>query len=234
MLGIITGTVLLKDFIIGSKSHNVLKSNNYGQAELNISEKLILISRHGTDRSRHILPHMIKHRANITALKDLGVTDIIGINSTGSLKIRHKPGTIVIPDDFIMLAPYPSIYENEPVHITPRLDMTLRNHCLAAASQLGISAIDGGTYWQTQGPRLETRAEIKLMAKFADLVGMTMASEAIIAQELGMSYAAICSVDNYANGIAAKELTMAEISSQAQRSGETISRIIYQLTEATN
>ncbi len=86
--------------------------------------------------------------------------------------------------------------------------------------------IDGGIYWQTAGPRLETRAEIAMMAQFADLVGMTMASEAIIAQELDMPYASLCSVDNFAHGIGDTQLSMEEITLHARRNAETILRIL--------
>lgn len=70
---------------------------------------------------------------------------------------------------------------------------------------------DGGVYWQTSGPRFETAAEIKLIAAHADLVGMTLASECIVAAELGLRYAAVCVVDNLANGIAAEPLSAAEV-----------------------
>jgi len=100
-----------------------------------------------------------------------------------------------------------------------------------AARESGIEVVDGGIYWQTCGPRLETRAEITMMSQFADVVGMTMASEAIIANELGLPYAAICSVDNYAHGIGEKELTVKDISSHAGSSGEIILRILSRYIE---
>jgi 5'-methylthioadenosine phosphorylase len=90
---------------------------------------------------------------------------------------------------------------------------------------------DGGVYWQTPGPRFETRAEIAMMSQFADLVGMTMASEAVVANELGLEYAAICSVDNYANGLVEKELTIEEVLAHARRSAQTMTRIVKNLIE---
>jgi purine nucleoside phosphorylase len=84
---------------------------------------------------------------------------------------------------------------------------------------------------KTAGPRLETRAEITMMAQFADLVGMTMASEAIIAQELEIPYASLCSVDNFAHGLADSELTMEKILWHARRNAETILRILTRYLE---
>jgi 5'-methylthioadenosine phosphorylase len=82
---------------------------------------------------------------------------------------------------------------------------------LSAAGDRGCRVRDGGVYWQTIGPRFETPAEIRLLAAHADLVGMTMASECIVAGELGLRYAAICVVDNLANGLATGELSVDEM-----------------------
>lgn len=227
MLGIISGTVLLKEGEIFCNAREVFRTNEYGEARLMLSDKVAFIARHGYEH--YILPHMINHQANIQAFKEIGVKEIIGINSTGSLKMALQPGKIVIPDDFIMLASYPTCLIDQSAHITVGLNMRLREKLLHAASKIGIDAQDGGVYWQTSGPRLETRSEIKLMSQFADLVGMTMASEAIVAQELGLAYASVCSVDNYAHGIAGKsELDVSEIAASALVSGKTMSRLIVQ------
>lgn len=226
MLGIISGTIALFANRQFADRENVVKVNEYGPATVQLAEHLAFLPRHGTDPDHHILPHMINHQANLQALKDVGVTRIIGIHSTGSLKISLKPGSIVIPDDFMMLSPCPSLYRDKPVHVVPQLNRALRIQCLEAAAQCGLEAIDGGTYWQTSGPRFETKAEIRMMSAFADLVGMTMASEATIAVELGLPYASICSVDNYANGVGENDLTLEEIQRQAYCNRTAILRIV--------
>lgn len=226
MLGIISGTVLLHKPGLLDEAEETVKANEFGAAVLLISDTIAFIPRHGRDPQNYTLPHLINHRANLKALQDIGVTKVIGINSTGSLKKEIRPGTVVIPDDFIMLAPCPSIHDNKAVHITPDLDTAIRRRCLEAARACGIDAMDGGIYWQTAGPRLETKAEIRMMSRFADIVGMTMASEAIVAKELALPYAAICSVDNYAHGIGKNELAMEEISAHARLSGKIITRIL--------
>jgi 5'-methylthioadenosine phosphorylase len=135
----------------------------------------------------------------------------VGINSTGSLKKDLCPGMIVIPDDFITMTATPTIHEDSAVHITPSLNEKVRQKLIKAAQNCKISAVEKGTYWQVPGPRLETKAEIKMMSNFADIVGMTMASEAVVALELDIHYASACSIDNFGNGLTEKPLSMEEI-----------------------
>ena len=232
-LGIISGTLTLQGKGIFGELREELVENAYGTALVLHSPHAVLIPRHGKDPHRHILPHRINHPANLTALKALGVDEVIGINSTGSLKHNLPPGSIVIPDDFIMLFGGPTIFDSKPVHITPVIHKGVRQRCMDAARHSGIDVVDGGVYWQTQGPRFETRAEIKLMSQFADVVGMTMASEAVIAQELALPYASICSVDNFAHGIGEQELTMENILRHARRNTEAIVKIILKYLEGT-
>jgi len=225
-LGIISGTVLLpgKGIFAGLREEAI--ETRFGRALVYRSAEIVFIPRHGKDPNRHILPHLINHEANLQAMKDLEVKEIVGVNSTGSLKRRLKPGMLVIPDDYLMPTAGPSVARENPLHIVPVLDADARRRWLDAARGCAVAVIDGGIYWQTTGPRLETRAEIAMMSRFADLVGMTMASEAIVAQELEKTYASLCSVDNYAHGLMAKGPTMEQILQCAQRSAETILRIL--------
>ncbi len=225
-LGVISGTVLLQEEGIFADLREEEVETPFGLALVYRSTEVVFIPRHGKDPHRHILPHLINHRANLQALKDLGVREIVGVNSTGSLKRRLKPGMLVIPDDYLMLTAGPSIVREKPVHIIPVLDAEARRRWLEAARDCAVAVIDGGVYWQTAGPRLETRAEIAMMSRFADLVGMTMASEAILSQELEIPYASFCSVDNYAHGLEVTGITMEEILRRARRSAETILRIL--------
>lgn len=224
--GIISGTLFMQGKGIFADLREETVETRFGPAQVFRSEKVVFIPRHGKDPHRHILPHLVNHRANLQALKELGADEILGVNSTGSLKLRLKPGKLVIPDDYIMPTAGPTVIQEKPVHITPVLNAEVRQKCLKAARECAIEVIDGGIYWQTTGPRLETRAEIAMISQFADLVGMTMASEAIIAQELELSYASLCSIDNYAHGIEDKELTMEKILWHARRNTETILQIL--------
>ena len=130
---------------------------------------IAFLPRHGGDPRRYIPPHRIDHPANFAALKSLGVREVIGINSTGSLKQALPPGVLVVPDDFIMLHPGPSVHSTPAAHVTPDLSGEVRRKWLAAAADCGIAAVDGGVYWQTAGPRFETKAEIRLMSRAAEI-----------------------------------------------------------------
>lgn len=230
LLGIISGTIIFRDF--ERELREELIETPFGSAPVLVGKGFAYIARHGTDRRRPILPHLINHQANISAFKNIGADEIVTVNSTGSLKKHLKPGTLAVPGDFISFAPAPTVCrEGKAIHVVPSLSAKMRAALLEAARECDIPVHDGGVYWQTTGPRFETRAEIAMMSQFADLVGMTMASEAVIAKELDLEYAAICSVDNYANGLVEKELTLEEVLSHARRSAETMIRIVKKLLE---
>ena len=120
-------------------------------------------------------------------------------------------GSFVLPDDFIALQLGLSLDDGHGGERVPGFDPEWREE-LRRAWERGAEPelIDGGVYWQAIGPRFETPAEIRLIAAHADVVGMTIASECMIAGELGIRYAAVCAVDNLANGIAERPLTVAE------------------------
>jgi len=229
-IGIISGTVLHgTDFIKGLRKEHM--ANEFGRVTVWVSREIIHVSRHDRDAGEYILPHLINHQANLAALKALGVGEVVAINSTGSLKKGLPPGSIVVPDDFMLLADTPTVFSNRPVHITPELSGELRRRLIEAAGACGIPVVERGVYWQTEGPRLETKAEIRMMSSFADIVGMTMAAEAIIAQELGLSYASLCSVDNFCNGVVETPLTMETIVEGAKKNRDTMLTIVGKFIE---
>jgi 5'-methylthioadenosine phosphorylase len=151
---------------------------------------------------RYTLPHRIDHAANLTALAEEGCGRVLAIGSVGSLRAELGVGRFVCPDDFIALQLGLTSLEDVRAHRMPGFDPAWRASVLAAWQAAAATEVhDGGVYWQAIGPRFETPAEIRLMAAHAHVVGMTIASECIVAGELGLSYAAICIVDNLANGI---------------------------------
>ena len=145
-------------------------------------------------------PHMINHKANIQAMKDLGIEKIIAINSVGSLKTTLKPGTFIIPDDFISLWQIPTFFDREMKFIVPEMDKKLGKLLYDRCKEHIAHLHFGGTYIQTTGPRLETKAEIRMLKDYGHIIGMTMASEATLCMEYGIPYASLCSIDNYCNG----------------------------------
>jgi 5'-methylthioadenosine phosphorylase len=164
-------------------------------------------------------PHRIDHAANLRSLLDAGCDRALAVGSVGSLREELGVGSMVCPDDFIALQLGLTIFEDMRGHMTPGFDPDWRRTVLAASEGCGCELRDGATYWQAIGPRFETPAEIRMMAGHADVVGMTIASECVIAGELGLPYAAICVVDNLANGIGAQELSVAAL--EADREANT-------------
>jgi 5'-methylthioadenosine phosphorylase len=170
---------------------------------------VVIRQRHHGDGYR--LPHRIDHAANLRSLIEAGCDRAIGFSSVGSLKEALGVGSFVCPEDFIAPQANESIFEDARGHMVPGFDSDWRARVISAWPPEGPELRDGGVYWQTRGPRFETPAEVRLLAAHADVVGMTIASEAIAARELGIPYAAICVVDNLANGIGPSPLTVDEI-----------------------
>jgi len=227
-LGIIGGTSLFgTEFFKGFKEEWI--ETEHGKAYLLTSDGAVFIPRHGKDRK--IPPHKINHRVNIRAFEKKGIKKVVGVNSVGSLKKEPKPGSVVVPDDYIALCNIPTFHDEEIVHITPALDEGLRQSIIKAAKELGIPVVEKGIYFQAVGPRLETKAEVQSISKFADLVGMSLASEATLAQELGIAYASICSVDNYAHGIGEGELDFEKVVEEASRDREDLRKLLLKLIE---
>ena len=174
--------------------------------------------RHAVVRQRHgsgdayVLPHRIDHEANLRALAEAGCDRVLAICSVGSLDPGLGVGSLVCPHDFIALQVTVTGFDDPRGHATPGFDTAWRSEVLAGWRASGAGELrDGGVYWQTNGPRFETPAEIGLIAAHADVVGMTLASECIVAGELGLRYAAVCAVDNLANGIEERPLSPAEL-----------------------
>lgn len=166
-----------------------------------------IVQRHGAEGG-FVLPHAIDHEANLRPLLEQGCDRVLAIGSVGSLRPELEVGSLVCPDDFIALNLGDSIYEDGRAHSAPGFAPHWRADVIGAWSEGGQAPRDGGVYWQARGPRFETPAEIRLMAAHADVVGMTIASECVVAKELGLDYAALCVVDNLANGLAAEAVSV--------------------------
>jgi 5'-methylthioadenosine phosphorylase len=171
----------------------------------------VVLQRHGS-ADAYVLPHRIDHAANLRSLAEAGCDRVLSICSVGSLDAGLGVGSFVCPHDFIALQVTVTTFTDPRGHTMPGFDPAWRGEVLAAWRESGAGTLrDGGVYWQVNGPRFETAAEIRLLAAHADLVGMTLASECVVAGELGLPHAAVCVVDNFANGIAAQPLLPAEV-----------------------
>lgn len=169
-------------------------------------QSVLVLARHGP---RHTLaPHIVNYRANLVALQMLGASHVIALNTVGVVRSDVHPGQLAVPDQLIdyTWGRDHSIF-SEPcatlahVELTEPLSAGLRGRLLAAASDADVPCFDGGTYGVTQGPRLETKAEVdRLERDGVDFVGMTLMPEAGIARELGLHYACLSMVVNRAAG----------------------------------
>ena len=213
MIGIIGGSGVYEITQKVDSCRKELITTDYGDVEVSIldicSKKVAFIPRHASGHS--IPPHKINFRANIDALKNVGVTKIIATNSVGSMNPEMPPGSFVIPDDFLDFSQNraKTFFEDKVVHI----DVT-EPYCPSLRDVLAESGdvILGGTYVCTEGPRFETPAEIKMFRMLGgDLVGMTGLPEVTLAREREMCYNSICIVSNYASGISENALTIDEV-----------------------
>ena len=181
-------------------------------------KRVAFLARHGEGHS--LPPHQVNYRANLRRLKDLGARKVLAINAVGGITERYGPRAIGCPDQLIdyTWGRISTICE-EPGSDVLHVDFTdpysenLRREILAAAKKISLPMIDGGCYGATQGPRLETRAEIARMRRDGcDLVGMTGMPEAGLAREMGLDYACLALVANWAAGCGdAGEITMDEV-----------------------
>lgn len=185
-----------------------------------------LLQRHG-EAAAYVLPHRIDHLANMRALVEAGCDRVLAIGSVGGLRAELPPGTMLVPDDFIALDAEPlSLLEGESAHRTAGFDPGWRRRVFDAFAKTSADPHDGGVYWHATGPRFETPAEVRLIAAHADVVGMTIGLECPAACELGLGYAALCVVDNLANGVGEAELGVEAIDEARDRNRERLERLL--------
>ena len=170
----------------------------------------VTLQRHG--EGDYVLPHLIDHGANMRALAAAGCDRVLAVGSVGGLRRELAPGSFLCPSDFIAFGASASSFQDERAHRVPGFDSGWRRRVVATWEAGGEEALaDGGVYWQAPGPRLETAAEIGLISRHADVIGMTVGSECIAAGEHGLAYAAVCLVDNLANGVGGEALSLEDI-----------------------
>jgi 5'-methylthioadenosine phosphorylase len=211
MLAIIGGTGLTQLTNLRITHRQVLRTP-YGEPSgpmtfgtLNQNEVMFL-ARHGYGHT--IPPHEVNYRANLWALREQGASRVIAVSSVGGIRADLVPGTLIVPDQIIDYTHGRdfTFFDGKDVPVI-HIDFTrpysegLRQHLLAAAQQAQEACVDGGVCAVTQGPRLDTAAEIDRMERDgADMVGMTGMPEAALARELGLEYASITVVANHAAG----------------------------------
>jgi 5'-methylthioadenosine phosphorylase len=231
-IGILCGHQM-PDLIIQPEKINV--ETPYGNIIMYAStlgaHEMFFIQRHG--EQSNIPPHRINHRGNIQAFAASHVSCVLSVGTVGSMKKTIQQGDLVIPHDFIDVTKSRSqtFFDDRRVHVdmTEPFCSSLREALLNSCKKTKeVTVHDKGVYLVTEGPRLETAAEIKLYSMVADIVGMTMFPEVVLAREKGMCFASLCLVCNMAAGLQ-NRLTAHEIATVYKKREPMISKIL-QLT----
>ncbi len=229
MLGIIGGSGLYE--LVSGKEKRI--KTRFGTATVVLGalsgSPCAFIARHGKKHS--IPPHMINHRANISALAQLGVTDVLATSSVGIIS-DYSIGDLVIVRDFVSLGQAITFFDDfskglRHTDMSEPYDPGLVRSVIGAAKQEGIRLKDDGILAHASGPRFETKAEIKALGKLgANLVGMTSVPEAILANELGIRFANLAIASNFAAGISKIPLTAEEVLKTVKRKETKVLRIV--------
>ena len=201
--------------------------------------EVVFLARHGD--AHNIPPHMVNYRANLLALQNVGVTKVIAVNAVGGIRDDMNPGSLVIPDQIIDYTTrrINTFFEKNLTHVT-HIDFSypysteLRQLILDTAKKETIEVIKEATYAATEGPRLETAAEIQRMKRDGcDIVGMTGMPEAALARELEMDYASICVNANWAAGLSNELITMEAIEKNLEGGLEKVRDLLAAVLNTT-
>lgn len=241
MLGIIGGTGLTALDNLNISRRQIVRTP-YGEpsqplvfGEIN-GKEVVFLARHGGGHT--IPPHAVNYRANLWALHSVGVCDLLAIATVGGISDGLYPGDIVLPHQMLDYTYGRNNTYHDGVELPVRhIDFTqpysqaLRTRCLQAAAAVGVRLVDGGIYACVQGPRLETAAEIDRYERDgASVVGMTGMPEAVLARELGVSYAALCPVANFAagRGDSAQAIQFEQVMPLLQQTMDKVRQVIAQ------
>ena len=196
------------------------------------AKEICFLARHGPEHT--IPPHRVNYRANTWALRESGVDKVIAVAAVGGISAQMTPARIVFPDQIIdyTAGREHTFFDDADAPVT-HIDFTapysqdLRTLLIQAAKAIGLDSYSGGTYGATQGPRLETAAEIDRMERDGcTLVGMTGMPEAPLARELGLSYACCAVVANWAAGRGEGEISMEEIQTNVSTGMQAVKRLL--------
>lgn len=245
MLGIIGGSGLTQLSNL-DVSHREIVRTPYGEPSGPLTfgrigcQEVAFIARHGYGHT--IPPHLVNYRANMHALESSGVTQVVSVASVGGIRGDLGPGVLVVPHQIIDYTwgremTFQAGDDGPVIHVdfTDPYDAAVRALLLDVAQRVGEEVTDGAVYATTQGPRLETAAEInRLQGDGADIVGMTGMPEAGLARELGLPYAALCVVANWAAGRADSlhGIRFESLEAVLQEAMARVRRIIEGLCEA--
>jgi len=190
-------------------------------------KEVVFLLRHGI--SHTIPPHKINFKANIYALKEMGVDKIIATAAVGSLKEDYKPKDIVVPDQFIDMGKDITTFYDEGqfyhVSMADPFCNELRTHLVNTSKLLSIKSHETGTYLRVSGPQFSTRSASSMFRRHADIIGMTVVPEAILAREKEMCFACLAAITDY-DCWAAKPVSSEEVKSTMAENLDKLKRIL--------
>ena len=224
----ISGTSIVNSTLFASWTVKTVETR-FGPVTYKSKGDYALINRHGY--SFPLPPHAINYRANISALGDLGFQDVESLNSVGSLQADLPPGTFVSCSDYVGLQQGPAtFFDTELRGAAPGIANNLIPLLVAElAPEFKIHT--GKTYVQMRGPRFETKAEIKIVQSWGDVIGMTAAHEADLCSEIGLRYNSLALIDNYANGLEGTEIDFMKFKDLVKTNQTRVNRLFERMLE---
>jgi 5'-methylthioadenosine phosphorylase len=224
----ISGTSIVNSELFSSWDVKTV-ATKYGAVTYKSRGEHVLINRHGY--AFPLPPHSINYRANISALAELGFMDIVSLNSVGSLKKDLPPGTIVSCSDYVC-------FQQGPVTF---FDDELRGGAAGIANNLIPKLIaelapeftihPDKVYVQMRGPRFETKAEIRVVQDWGDVIGMTAAHEADLCSEINLRYNSLALIDNFANGLEGTEIDFTKFKQLVKDNQVRVNRLFARMLE---
>ncbi|MDO8539055.1 MAG: MTAP family purine nucleoside phosphorylase [Opitutaceae bacterium] len=224
----ISGTSIVNSTLFSSWEVKTI-ATKYGTVTYKSRGEQALINRHGY--AYPLPPHSINYRANISALATLGIQDIVSLNSVGSLKKDLPPGTFVSCSDYVCFQQGPVTFFDDELkggapgianNLIPRIARELEPEFTIHLNKV---------YVQMRGPRFETKAEIRVVKDWGDVIGMTAAHEADLCSEVGLRYNSLALIDNYANGLEGTEIDFAKFKALVKDNQAKVNRLFVRLLE---
>jgi 5'-methylthioadenosine phosphorylase len=224
----VSGTSIVNSTLFSSWEVKTVETK-HGPVTYKSRGEQILINRHGY--AFPLPPHSINYRANIAALAELGFKDVVSLNSVGSLKKDLPPGTFVSCADYVGLQQGPmTFFDQELRGGAPGIANNLIPQLVAElAPEFRIQT--GKVYVQMRGPRFETKAEIRIVKDWGDVIGMTAAHEADLCTEAGLNYNSLALIDNYANGLEGTDIDFVKFKDLVKDNQAKVNRLCVRLLE---
>lgn len=224
----ISGTSIVNSDLFASWDVRTI-ATPHGEVTYKAHGDFALMNRHGYGFP--LPPHAINYRANIRALAELGFRDVVSLNSVGSLKKDLPPGTFVSCSDYVGLQQGPAtFYDTELKGGAPGIANNLIPLLLEKLAP-EFSIQPGKVYVQMRGPRFETKAEIRIVQHWGDVIGMTAAHEADLCTEAGLNYNSLALIDNYANGLEGTEIDFAKFKALVKDNQARVNRLFQRMLE---